>query len=259
MPVIPAITEAVVFVACDKKNVYEKALTLNNRSYIVSDGFDRLLEKPREAEKSYDVSFIGNLYGERKKKINKITTHVDIINGAYGAQHSREVSASKINLNFCTSAGPSDRVFKVLGAGGFLLTDTWDDIEDYFTDGEDLVVYKDMEDLNDKISYYLENKNERDRIALNGYKKVQAYTRENWAKNIMTIFERLSIKKTYKKSKETVLVAGPWIGEFGWELFCWQGYIREMSKYYDKVVCVSSRNSEFLYSDYCDTFVALRS
>ena len=72
----------------------------------------------------------------------------------------------------------------------------------------------------------------------------------------MTIFERLSIKKTYKKSKETVLVAGPWIGEFGWELFCWQGYIREMSKYYDKVVCVSSRNSEFLYSDYCDTFVA---
>ena len=29
------------------------------------------------------------------------------------------------------------------------------------------------------------------------------------------------------------LIAGPWVGEFGWELAAWQGYIRALSKNFD--------------------------
>lgn len=54
---------------------------------------------------------------------------------------------------------------------------------------------------------------------------------------------------------EKLLFAGPWVGEFGWELFCWQAYIRSLSKFYDKTVCVSSAHSKFLYDDFCDHFV----
>ena len=54
---------------------------------------------------------------------------------------------------------------------------------------------------------------------------------------------------------ERVLFAGPWVGEFGWELFCWQAYIRSLSKFYDKTICISNNHSKFLYDDFCDRFI----
>lgn len=52
-----------------------------------------------------------------------------------------------------------------------------------------------------------------------------------------------------------ILLAGPWIGEFGWELFGWQGYLRKLSKQYDKVIVSSRPGHEFLYEDFCDEFI----
>jgi len=48
------------------------------------------------------------------------------------------------------------------------------------------------------------------------------------------------------------VVAGPWVGEFGWELFCWQAYIRAMSKVFNftDVVCVTRPGRELLYEDF---------
>ena len=55
---------------------------------------------------------------------------------------------------------------------------------------------------------------------------------------------------------EKLLVAGPWIGEFGWELFCWHGYVRALSRHFDRTVIVSSKHSRFLYEDFSDQFIA---
>ena len=55
---------------------------------------------------------------------------------------------------------------------------------------------------------------------------------------------------------EKVLLAGPWIGEFGWELFCWHAYVRALSRNFDKTIIVSSKHSEFLYKDFCDKFIS---
>jgi len=57
-----------------------------------------------------------------------------------------------------------------------------------------------------------------------------------------------------KLNNEKVLLAGPWVGELGWELFCWQGYIRTLSKEYKKTIVVSKAGHEFLYKDFCDEF-----
>lgn len=54
---------------------------------------------------------------------------------------------------------------------------------------------------------------------------------------------------------EKVLVAGPWVGEFGWELFTWQGYIRSLSEKFDKTIVLSRPSSKFLYTDFCDIFI----
>lgn len=48
----------------------------------------------------------------------------------------------------------------------------------------------------------------------------------------------------------SILVAGPWIGEFGWELMCWQGMIRAKvaSNKYEKVIILNTPGKEDLYN-----------
>jgi len=50
------------------------------------------------------------------------------------------------------------------------------------------------------------------------------------------------------------LIAGPWVGEFGWELFAWQGYVRALSRKFDHTTIISRPKSKPLYEDFCDTF-----
>ena len=51
------------------------------------------------------------------------------------------------------------------------------------------------------------------------------------------------------------LVAGPWIGEFGWELMDWQGHVRALSKFYDETICIGPESSRHLYSDFADRYL----
>lgn len=53
------------------------------------------------------------------------------------------------------------------------------------------------------------------------------------------------------------LFAGPWVGEFGWELFTWQAYVRHQAKNYDHITVCSRSDRAFLYEDFADTFVPL--
>lgn len=82
---------------------------------------------------------------------------------------------SKINLNITSKTietGIPQRIFDVLGCGGFCLTNYQKEIAEYFADGEELVMYTGMEDLLNKIDYYLTHEEERKKIALRGQEKV---------------------------------------------------------------------------------------
>jgi len=52
-----------------------------------------------------------------------------------------------------------------------------------------------------------------------------------------------------------VLIAGPWVGEFGWELFAWQGYVRALSRNFDETIIISRPSSKAIYEDFCTKFV----
>jgi spore maturation protein CgeB len=184
-------TSLVDFFCCDKKDVFEAASWINHNSYHVFEGFDSTNDKPHDTNKQYDVSFIGNIYGDRHEKLSKIETKVDIISNAYGTQHALAVGKSRVNLNFCTSNGASDRVYKILAAKGFLLTDDWEGRKEIFKNNHDLVIFNGIEDLNEKIIFYLNNPQQAESIAEQGHKTVQEYTRNNWAKRIVEIYEQL--------------------------------------------------------------------
>lgn len=53
------------------------------------------------------------------------------------------------------------------------------------------------------------------------------------------------------------LFAGPWVGEFGWEIMRWQGFIRKMSHKYDEVIVSSRPGHEYLYKDFATQFIPL--
>lgn len=85
---------------------------------------------------------------------------------------------SKINLNTTTRSmktGIPQRVWDVLGCGGFLLTNYQPELEDYFEIGKELEVYNSHDELVEKIDYYLKHEDERKAIADNGYAKVRDY------------------------------------------------------------------------------------
>ncbi len=82
---------------------------------------------------------------------------------------------SKINLNITLRSiisGVPLRVLDILAAGGFLITNYQSEINEYFTNGEELIVAYTPEEMIDKTAYYLENEDERKKIASNGQKKV---------------------------------------------------------------------------------------
>jgi hypothetical protein len=55
--------------------------------------------------------------------------------------------------------------------------------------------------------------------------------------------------------QEKTLFAGPWIGEFAWEIFCWHGFLRKLAKRYDRVIVACRTGHDLLYRDFADDII----
>lgn len=53
----------------------------------------------------------------------------------------------------------------------------------------------------------------------------------------------------------STLHAGPWAGEFGWELCSWNPRVRKMAEKFDRVVVEGPASSEYLY-EFADEYIA---
>ena len=84
-------------------------------------------------------------------------------------QSARIVLGSQV---FQSSKYFSNRVWMVLGCGGFYLGQYADNIEEVFEIGKDLEVFKDYEEMIDKVGYYWDKAELRREIAASGQKKV---------------------------------------------------------------------------------------
>jgi hypothetical protein len=153
-----------------------------DKVFFLQEGYDHLCNYPIEIEYEFDVAFIGALRNKRYDYYNVIK--FPVIQNAYGVEHSKIVSKTKINLNF-TEGGTSDRTYKVLASKGFLLTEPWESMNNDFTCGEDFDTFTNINELKNKINYYLINDNERLKIAEHGHQTVQKFDRINWAKKII--------------------------------------------------------------------------
>jgi len=88
------------------------------------------------------------------------------------APHYRSTA---INLNATSlqmKTGVNQRVFDCPAAGGFLITDAQDDLNELFEPGSEVVTYATLDELEDKVRYYLNHPQERTAITARARKRV---------------------------------------------------------------------------------------
>nr|MCR5339083.1 glycosyltransferase [Lachnospiraceae bacterium] len=86
------------------------------------------------------------------------------------------IRSAKVNLNITLKSirrGIPLRVMDILGCGGFLVSNYQEDMLEYFTPGEDFVLYESTGEIPDIVSYYLGHESEREKIAQAGYRKAK--------------------------------------------------------------------------------------
>lgn len=83
------------------------------------------------------------------------------------------------------------RNFEIPGCGGFLLTGRAENLEDYYQVGKEVVCYDTVEDLIDKIRYYLCHEGERETIAQSGYQRT--LREHTYPQRFTEIFQRMAV------------------------------------------------------------------
>ena len=102
-------------------------------------------------------------------------------------------NASKIVLNLHTAETKyggmkaNMRVFEATGCGAFHLADRTEGLSDLFILDKEVAVYDSKEELREKVDYYLDNPEEREKIARRGQER--AYKDHTFKKRIEELFE----------------------------------------------------------------------
>ena len=164
-----------------------------------------------------DVSFMGAGYPNRHSLLSKLTDfdlkiwgtdwNDNKILAPFIQKEGQRISieetikiykSSKININLHSSMNYSPaiengdfvnpRTFEILACGGFQLVDERKYLPELFEDGKDLVLFHSEEDLKQKIVYYLNHPEEREKIAKTGQSKVlENYTYINRMKTLLNL------------------------------------------------------------------------
>ena len=170
------------------------------------EGANPDIHKPYDVEKSIDVSFVGQCYGNRAAVIDEIKRQ-GINVEAYGIGWSngplpteemvRMYSRSKINLGFGGVAGHENtfclkgRDFEIPMSGGLYLTEDHPELTVAFHPGEEILTYSGIEDLLEKIKYYLDHPAEAEAVRKNGYKR--ALRDHTWEMRFEKIFSLIGL------------------------------------------------------------------
>ena len=100
------------------------------------------------------------------------TVRGDALNRIYA--RSKIAVGDTLNLNFNYPYYTSDRLFESTGRGGFTIYPRIEGLDKYFNDDE-IVWYEhgNLDDLKQKIDYYIENNEEREAIRLRGHERTK--------------------------------------------------------------------------------------
>lgn len=156
-------------------------------------------------ETDNDVTFVGQPHGDRRQMIHKMKkAGIPVEAYGYGWRNGRlstfqmieMFNRTRINLNVGNSSkGERDQIkgrdFEIPGCGGFMIRGNNEQLRDYYLLEDELVVYDDLNDLIDKLHYYLEHDDEREMIRKKCYRRV--LSDHTYEKRFETIFKKIGL------------------------------------------------------------------
>jgi spore maturation protein CgeB len=163
--------------ACDPRIHCRQALTkFEQKEFSCDVSFVGSIGKQRIEliEKLIDLPIKFKMWGEISNIDNRLLIKNHYMGRASGSKMIKIYNSSRIALNVHVGFGEeierygygtNMRLFELAGCGTFQLVDYKKDIEKLFKIGYEIVCYKSIRDLKDKIQYYLNNPKERERIA----------------------------------------------------------------------------------------------
>lgn len=146
---------------------------LVKKSYWFPNSYPDDLIFPKKLDKTIDVGFCGNLInrGHLINNLDKYNIKKDIF--VIGDDMVNSINSYKIHFNCNISNDINYRTFETTGCGTFLLTNYTPGLEKLFDIGKEIVVYDSIEDLDNKVKYYLDNPEERNKIAKAGHERAK--------------------------------------------------------------------------------------
>jgi len=166
---------------------------------------------------AHDVAFIGNWSPEREDYLSELLEFDLGIWGekywrklckdknlkkrwqkkaVYGVEQSKVLNSSKIALNILRAQNKGShnmRTFELPACGVFVISEKSPEIEDFFKEDEEIVLFSSKPELKEKINYYLKNETKRKKISYRGFRRCieSDYTYKARAKKILEVFECL--------------------------------------------------------------------
>jgi spore maturation protein CgeB len=185
--------------------------------------------RPREVPAEFDVTFVGQRYGNRPSYLRRLVD-AGIDTRMWGPRWDERTarwpgddfeelsrrcgpplsddelvamySRSRISLGFSAVAHlPKDgsppikqvrlRDFEAPMSGAFYLVEQFDELAEFFEPDEEIVFFRDADELADKAAYYLKHKAERLRIREAGMRRARA--EHTWHRRFQDAFRRMGL------------------------------------------------------------------
>ena len=144
---------------------------LVKKSYWFPNAYPDDLMFPKDIAKTVDLGFCGNVLN-RGGLINflekyKIQKDIFII----GDDMVNSINSYKIHFNCNISNDINYRTFETTGCRTLLVTNYTPGLEKLFDLDSEIVTYRNIQELDEKIDYYLKNETERIKVETAGYQK----------------------------------------------------------------------------------------
>ena len=159
----------------DEKNHKPVSLTPKERERFACDvGAIGAFEKERAESMLYlaEHGIKVSVWGGNWEKMVNLHPNLQIKNEfLFGENYSKAICATKINLNFLRKINRDEvtsRSVEIPACGGFMLGERTKRHLDFFEEGKEAEFFHSNEDMLQKVKYYLENPEEREKIARAG-------------------------------------------------------------------------------------------
>lgn len=209
-------------VTTDPDSLPKYRLLADTRVHLSQWACNRYAYSRVTSDLNHDATFVGQPHGNRRQTVAMLDdAGLPVECWGFGwpagqLEHEQMVevfASSRINLNLSNSSEMTGlkarlrrllhfhpapprppqikgRNFEVPGCGGFLLTERVPHLERYFDLDQEVAVFDGVDDLVDKVRYWLEHSEERQGVADAGYRRV--ISEHTYDHRFAAIFEELA-------------------------------------------------------------------